>query len=160
MTGLKKKWQNPTIFVELTYGHFYILMSQRGQMRKKWAFLGCAKIMLRLHTARTAKLHSPQTHPSASDVHEYPSDTPRHPPDIPQTPARYLQGAQEANRRQQTNRHHQTHSNSTCQCLGVSEAVSLCLLASVVFWWHIVFSGDLVGVYGGCCGVHLGVSRR
>ena len=71
-------------------------------MRKKWAFPGCAKIVLRLHTARTEKPDTPQTHPSASDVHEYHSDTPRHPPDIPQTPTRYHQGARDANRRQQT----------------------------------------------------------
>ena len=52
-------------------------------MRKKWAFPGCAKIVLRLHTARTEKPDTPQTHPSASDFHECHSDTSRHSPDIP-----------------------------------------------------------------------------
>ena len=68
LTDVKKtkKWHNPTIFVELIYGHFDILMSQCGQMRKKWAFPGCAKIVLRLHTARTEKTDIPKTHPSAS----------------------------------------------------------------------------------------------
>ena len=31
----------------------------------------------------------------------------------------------------------------------MSEAVSLCLLASVVVCWRLVFSGDLLGVSGG-----------
>ena len=130
-----KKWRNPTIFVELTYGHFDILMSQCGQMRKKWAFLGCAKIVLRLHTARTEMPDTPQTHPSASDVQEYPSDTPRHPPNIPQTPTRYLQGAREANRRQQTPtdtaRHTQTTPVSVLGCLRLSLCVCWRLLLSV-----------------------------
>ena len=54
-----KKWQNPTIFVELTYRHFDILMSRCGQMRKNGPFQGCAKIALRLHTARTEKPDTP-----------------------------------------------------------------------------------------------------
>ena len=68
LTGFKKtkKRQNPTIFVELTYGHFDISVSQCGQMRKKWAFPGCAKIVLRLHTARTENPDIPKTPPSAS----------------------------------------------------------------------------------------------
>ena len=66
-----KKWPNPTIFVELIYGHFDILMSQCGQMRKKLAFPGCAKIVLRFHTARTEKTDTPQTHQGTSNVHEY-----------------------------------------------------------------------------------------
>ena len=68
LTGFKKteKWLNPTIFVELTYGHFDILVSHCSQMRKKWAFPSCAKVVLRLHTARTENPGIPKTHPSAS----------------------------------------------------------------------------------------------
>ena len=110
-------------------------MSQCGQMRKKWAFPGCAKIVLRLHTARTEKPDTPQTHPSASDFHEYHSDTPRHPPDIPQTPTKYIQRARDANRRQQTPTdtaiHTQTAPVSVLGFLKPSLCVCWCLLLSV-----------------------------
>ena len=48
-------------------------------------------MVLWLHTAETENPDTPQTHPSASDFHEYHSDTPTHPQytpqlDIPQTP--------------------------------------------------------------------------
>ena len=36
LTGIKKtpNWQNPTIFVKILYGHFDILISQKGQVKK------------------------------------------------------------------------------------------------------------------------------
>ena len=40
------------------------------------------------------------------------------------------------------NWHHQTYSSSTCQCLAVS--VGVC--------WHVVFTGDVLGVSLGCLG--------
>ena len=131
-------------------------------MRKKWAFPGCAKIVLRLHTARTEKPDTPQTHPSASDFHEYHSDTPRHPPDIPQTPPRYLQLAQDANRRQQAPtdiaRHTQTAPVNVLGCLKLSLCVCWRLLLSIgvlcsqeIFWGCL--GGDVRGVWGYLSGI-------
>ena len=97
-----------------------------------------------LLTARTGSPDSLQTHPSASDFHDYHSDTPKHPPDIPKTPPSYLQGTQHANRHQQTPmdtaRHTQTAPVSVLGCLAVS--VGVC--------WHVVFLGDIWGVSLGC----------
>ena len=55
-----------------------------------------------LHTARTENPDTSQTHPSASNFHEYHSNTTKHLTDIPQTPPKHLQGTQHANRREQT----------------------------------------------------------
>ena len=137
-------------------------------MRKKWAFPGFAKIVLRLHTARTEKPDTPQTHPSASDVHEYHSDTPRHPPDIPQTPPRYLQLAQDANRRQQTPtdiaRHTQTAPVNVLGCLKLSLCVCWCLLLSIGVLCSQEISlgclgGDVRGIRGYLSG-NFGNGRR
>ena len=81
-----KKCPVPIIFGKLICGRFGILMSQYGQVKKSCSYFGCAKMVIWLHTARTGSPDTLQTHPSASDFHEYHSDTPRHPPDIPQTP--------------------------------------------------------------------------
>ena len=85
-----KKSYNPIIFVNLIYGHFDILRSQYGQVKKSGAFQVCAKIVLRLHTTRAENPDTPQTHPCTSNFHEYhldilwtpPRTTPRHLPDI------------------------------------------------------------------------------
>ena len=50
------------------------------------------------------------------------------------------------------NRHRQMYSNSTCQCLWVSGAVCLCLVASVFVGWHLLLRGDVFWVSGGCLG--------
>ena len=130
---------------------------------KKWAFQGCAKIVLRLHTARTEKTDTPQTHPSASNVHEYHSDTSKHPPDIPQTPARYLQGvwdAKDDNRRQQTPpdtlKQHMSVSWGVWSCFFVSVGVWCCLLVPCVLWRSLVGVSPIQD--GRCCGWHVGVS--
>ena len=54
------------------------------------------------------------------------------------------------------NRHRQTYSNSTRQCLGVSGAGFLCLLVSVVVCWHIWFPE----MSGRCLGWCLGGGQR
>ena len=87
---------------------------------------------------RTENPDTQKTYPSASDFHEYHSDTPRQPPDIPQTPPRHLQGARNANRRQQTPidtaRHTQTAPVSVLKCLAVSVGICWRLLACFVPW--------------------------
>ena len=118
-------------------------MSQCGQMR----------IVFRLHTARTEKTDTPQTHPRALSVHEYHPDTPRHPPDIPQTPSRYLQGPRDANRRQQTPtdtaRNTQTAHVSVLGCLKLSLCVCWSLLLSVGALCSLEISwGCMGGVVG------------
>ena len=60
-------------------------MYQYSQVKTSHAFQGCAKIVFWLYTARTENPDTPQTNPSASDIHEYHSDTSRHQLDIPQT---------------------------------------------------------------------------
>ena len=99
-----------------------------------------------LHTARTENPDTPQTHPGASNFHEYHSDTPTHPPYIPQTHPRHIQGTQHANRQQQTPietaRHTQTAPVSVLGCLAVS--VGVC--------WHVVFPADVLEVSVGCLG--------
>ena len=93
-----------------------------------------------LHTARAGSPDTLQTHPRASDFHDYHSDTPKHPPDIPKTPPSYLQGTQYANRQQQTptdtTRHTQTApiSDFWSLTLAVSVGVCCCLLACYVPW--------------------------
>ena len=97
-----------------------------------------------LHTARTGSPDTLQTHPSASNFHDFHSDIPRHPPDIPKTPPRYLQGTQHANRRQQTPPDTPKH----WQVL--FEYVWRCPLASVVVCLHVLFPGYVWGVSLGC----------
>ena len=68
------------------------------------------------------------------NIPQIPPDThqtsPRHPPDI----------SREHEKLTDAKRHRQTHSNSTCQCLGVSFGVC----------WHVAFPGEALGVSGGC----------
>ena len=91
----------------------------------------------------------PRTHPSAFDFHEYHSDTPRYPPDIPQTPTRHLQGAGEANRRQQktsdTNRQPQTPEDTDKCCLSTSGGVCSRLLSFVGISCSLEMSGGCLG---------------
>ena len=99
-----------------------------------------------LHTARTESPDTPQTHPSASEFHDYHSDTPKHPPDIPKAPPRYLQGTQHSNRRQQTPPDTPKHWEA------LFEYVWRCQLASVVVCLHVLFNGDVWGVSVGYLG--------
>ena len=123
-------------FGKLISGHFDISMSQYGLVKKSRAFLECAKIVLWLYTARDENPDTPHTHPSACNFHECHSDTSMHPPDIPQTCHRHPQTYPRNMTCQQTtkdaNRHCQTYSSSTCQCLAVSCDVSWRLLACPV----------------------------
>ena len=141
------------IFVNLIYRHFDILMSQYGQVNKSHASLGCANIMLQLHTARNENPITPQTHLSASGFNEYHSDTPRYPPDIPQTPPDISREHKMLTDGKGTNRHRQTYSNSTCQCSRVSGGVCWHLLSSVDILSSLEMSRgclwDVWGVYGG-----------
>ena len=149
------------------------MMSNMSQVQNVLLFQGCDKIVLLLHTAGTENKDTPQTHPSASDFHEYHSDTPRQPPDIPQTPTRHLQGAGDANRQQQTppdtNRQPQTPKDTDKCCLSTAGDVCCRLLTSLAPWrclggvWEM--SGGYLGVsewYSwkskalGCVWVYLG----
>ena len=149
------------IFVNLIYRHFDILMSHYGQVNKSYAFLGCANIMLQLHTVRNENLITPQTHLSASSFHEYHSDTPRYPPDIPHTP-------QDISREHKIptkgNRHQQSLPDLLKQhlsgCLGVSIGVCWRLLASVEILSSLEMSwGCLGGVLGYLSGIHGNLRR-
>ena len=142
-----KKRQKPTILVKFRYRHFDILMSQYNQVKTSHAFHGCAKIMLWLHAQRTKNPDTSQTHLSAFNFHEYHSDTSRHQPNIPKTSPGSIRCQQT---KTDANRPHQTYSNSTCQCPGVSGAVCLCLLLSVVIRCHRKLPGEVWVVSGGC----------
>ena len=48
------------IFVNLIYRHFDMLVYQYGQVNESHAFLGCANIMLQLHTARNENPITPK----------------------------------------------------------------------------------------------------
>ena len=107
-----------------------------------------------LHTARTENPFTPQTHPSASDFHEYHAHTPRYPPNIPQTSPRHLQGAGDANRGQQT-----LTDNARCtpaalfnvfECLGLSVCVWRRLLMSVGISCFLELSGGCLVGMGRC----------
>ena len=121
---------------------------------KKLCLLGLCQNGLLAPYCRTENPDTQKTYPSASDFHEYHSDTPRHPPDIPQTPPRHLQGAQHANRRQQTPidtaRHTQTAPVSVQKCLAVYVGICWRLLACFVPWRCL---GGVCGISGGCLGV-------
>ena len=58
------------IFGKLISGHFYILMSQYGQVKKNVTFWGSPEIVFWLHTAKNKNPDTPQTHPSAYEMHE------------------------------------------------------------------------------------------
>ena len=113
-------------------------MSQYGQVKKSFAFRGCAKLVCWLHIARTENPDTPQTHPSASDFHEYHSDSPqtspRHPPDISRehdmpTDNKRLQQAPK-----DTARHTQAAHGSVLGCLAVSVGFCCCFLACHIPW--------------------------
>ena len=145
------------IFRKVISGHFDILMSQYGQVKKSHAFWGCAKMVFWLHTARTEKPNTSQRHPSASDFHEKHSDNPRHPPDIPQTPPDIPQTPLDISREHDmptdNNRRQPTPPDILKQHLSMSWGVWRCLLTSVGMFcslerpWGCL--GDVWGVSGG-----------
>ena len=93
------------IFGNLILGGFGISISQMSQVQTILSFQGCDKMVLRLHTAGTENPDTPKhiRAPSISmntiQITQIPI---RHTPYTPQTPPRHLQGARDANRRQQT----------------------------------------------------------
>ena len=125
-------------------------MSQYGQVTKRHTFHDFAKLVFCLHTAGTENPDTPQTHPSASNFHEYQSEhpqiPPRHAPDTPQTAPGNTTCQQ---RTTEPIRQHQTYSNSTCQCLWVSGSVCWRLLACHVLWGCL---GGVWGMSGWCLG--------
>ena len=129
-------------------------MSKYGQETKRHTFHGFAKFVFWLYTAGTENPDAPQTHPSVSNFHEYqsehPQTPPRHPPDTPQTAPGNTTCQQ---RTTDANRHHQTYSNSTSQCLWVSGSVWQRLLASVDMSCSLRMPwgclGDVWVVFGG-----------
>ena len=144
------------IFGKLISGHFYISMSQYGQVKKNVTFWGCPEIVFWLHTAKNKNPDTPQTRPSAYEMHEWHSDTSRHPPDIPQTLPRPLQGTRHANNCQQTPsdtaRHCQTPPDTDRCCLSMSEGVGWRLLSSVCMSCSLEMSGGVRGMSEGYLG--------
>ena len=116
---------------------------------KSFSFQGYAKIVCWLHIARTENPDTPQTHPSASNFHEYHTE---HPPDIPQTTLRHLQGTWHAKKRQQTPtdtaRHPKTLPCAVWVCLAVSFGASCSLLLSVGMSCSLDMSGAVWGMSG------------
>ena len=145
--------------MNLIYGYFDILLSQYCQVKKNCVFQGFAKIVLWLHTAGTENPDTTQTHPSASNFHEYHSNTPRHlpkhPPDTTQT---YPINTRCQKMTTGANRHKQTVADTPRHWQVLFEWVWQCLLAYVVVCWLLVFPGDVWGVSGGCLGDVWGVS--
>ena len=120
---------------------------------KSHAFPGCAKIMLWLLTAKAENPKHICALPISKNSTQIPSDTPQTPLRHPHTSPRHpLVTSMNKKTPTNANWHCQTYSNSTRQCLGVSRAGSLSLLASVVICWHLLFPGDVWGVSGGCLG--------
>ena len=124
-------------------------MAQYGQVTQSHTIHGCAKLVFWLHTAGTK---NPDT-TKRIRVPPISMNTTQNTPDTPQTLPRQLQGAQHANRQQQTptdtTRHTQTAPVSVFGCLVVS--VGVC--------WHVMFPGDALGVSGAMSGWCLGASE-
>ena len=85
-----KKIIKPNLFCQPHIWTFWYFEISVWSDEKSHAFQGCAKIVLRLHTARAKNPDTPKPHPSNSNFHEYHSDIlwppprhhPRHLPDI------------------------------------------------------------------------------
>ena len=131
------------IFGKLILPGFGILMSNMSQVQNILLFQGCEKIVLRLHTAGTEKTDTPNHIRSpliSMNTIQVPPDThqtsPSHPLNIPME------------QDMSTDDHRKMYSNSTCQCLWVSGAIFLCLVAFLVVCWHLL-PGDVWWVSGG-----------
>ena len=159
-----KKSYNPIIFVNLTYGHFDILRSQYGQVKKVVPLRSVPKqcygyILQGLRTQNTPEhIQFPLIPPRYPPIpHRHHSDT----PDIPQTPPRYLHETRDTNRCQQTPpdilKQHLSVSWGVWGWLFVSIGVCCHLLSSLVplrclggVWGDIwgVFKEYLSGIHG------------
>ena len=131
------------LFVNLTYRHFDILMSEYGQANKCNASWGCS--------ARTENPVTPQTHLIPWIPLRHPQDTPQTPPDI----------SREVKMSTDNNMTQQTPSNILRQHLIVSEGVWECLFVSVGFCFRLLTSWvpwRCLGVSEGCSGgVSMGI---
>ena len=139
------------IFVKPILGGFGILMSNMSQVQNILLFQSCDKIVLRLHTAGTDSpdtLQKIRVPPIFMNITQTPPDipqtSPRHPPDI----SREQEMPTDNNRSQQTPP--DVIKQHLSQCLWVSGAVCLCLVASVVVGWHLLLPWDVCWVSGGC----------
>ena len=121
-------------------------MAQYGQVTQSHTVHGYARLVFWLHTAGTENPDTPKAHPNASNFHEYhsehPKSSPRHPPD----------SSREHNMPTDNNKRQRTPQVIHKQHLSVILVVWQCLLASVVVCWHVMFTGDALGVSGGCLG--------
>ena len=126
--------------------------------KKTWLFGGCSEIVFWLHTAKNKNPDTPQTHPSAYEMHEWHSDTSRH----PQTSPRHSQGlSREHDMPTIANRHRQTLPDTARHWQVLLEYVWGCRLASLVVCLHVMFLGDVWGCLWdvwGCLGDIWGVS--
>ena len=145
------------IFGNPILGGFGIFMSNMSQVQAILSFLGCDKIVLRLHTAGTENPDTPKhiREPLISmNAISIPPDThqtsPRHPLDIP----REQEMPTDKNRRQQTPpfvlKQHLSVSLGVWGCLFLSGGVCCCLLASSAPCRCLV---GVWGMSGGCLGV-------
>ena len=155
LTGIKKQRNHTTqSFLSTSYRDILIFWGlTMVRWKKSHAFPGCAKIMLWLLTAKAENPKHICALPISKNSTQIPSDTPQTPLRHPHTSPRHpLVTSMNKKTPTNANWHCQTYSNSTRQCLGVSRAGSLSLLASVVICWHLLFPGDVWGVSGGCLG--------
>ena len=124
-------------------------MAQYGQVTQSHTIHGCAKLVFWLHTAGTK---NPDT-TKRIRVPPISMNTTQNTPDTPQTLPRQLQGAQHANRQQQTptdtTRHTQTAPVSVLGCLAVSVGLCWRLLACHIPWGCL---GGVWGMFGWCLG--------
>ena len=129
-------------------------------MAKSHTLQGFAIFLFWLHTARIENPETPLTHLSGSNFHEYYSEHPQtppiHHPDTPQTASGNTTCQQTTT---DANRHNQTYSNSTFQCLAVSGGVCLHLLVSADMSCSLEQSGGCLGAVWVVSGSVLSVSH-
>ena len=144
-----QKWPNPTIFVEDIYGHFDILMSHYGQVKKFLPFRAMSKQCEFSTLQGVSNQVTHQTHPSTAD-------NDRHHPNTPHTSSRHhsdisihLLTSTETNWHKQTPtdtpRHSQTQSHVGWCWLKVT---FWRLMVSVGMCWRLLLSGDILMVSG------------
>ena len=113
-----KKWQNPTIFVKDISGHFDILMSQYGQVKKILPFRAMSK-RCKFSTPQEMRTKiTPQTHPNTVNIQRHHPNTIQYPQNISQTFEHLT--IEETNC---TNRHSLTSPDTPRCCLRMAESV-------------------------------------
>ena len=134
-----KKIIKPNLFCQPHIWTFWYFEISVWSDEKSHAFQGCAKIVLRLHTARAKNPDTPKPHPSNSNFHEYHSDILWPPPGITPDTSQTSQETRYANRRQQTptdtKSQPQTPQDTDGCCLSMFGGVFWHLLVSLVSWW-------------------------